>query len=133
MSATAAPAPQKYEEGNAYYGSAYRRPTIRQARARFAPSTTNRTSEVGIPCVAICVWSLVSCRRSAVYWRAQGGFILLDATSGNVLWHFQTGGEIHSGPMAFAVDGEEYVGITAGSALYAFGHPRCAKQGSTFP
>jgi alcohol dehydrogenase (cytochrome c) len=52
---------------------------------------------------------------------AQGNFILLDATSGKLLWHFQTGGEIHSGPMAFAVDGEEYVGITAGSALYTFG------------
>jgi alcohol dehydrogenase (cytochrome c) len=53
---------------------------------------------------------------------AQGNFIALDAVSGKVLWHFQTGGEIHtSRPFAFAVDGKEYIAVTAGSALYAFG------------
>jgi hypothetical protein len=41
-----------------------------------------------------------------------------------VLWHFQTGGEIHtSGPIAFGVDGKEYIAVTAGSALYVFGLP----------
>ena len=54
---------------------------------------------------------------------AQGNFMLLEARTGQVLWHFQTGGEIHSGPMAFAVDGKEYIAVSAGSALYAFGLP----------
>jgi alcohol dehydrogenase (cytochrome c) len=54
---------------------------------------------------------------------AEGNFIALDAPSGKALWHFQMGGEVYASPMAFAVDGKEYVAIAAGSALYSFGLP----------
>ena len=37
------------------------------------------------------------------------------------VWHFQMGGSVYAAPMAFAVDGKEYVAIAAGSAVYAFG------------
>jgi len=33
------------------------------------------------------------------------------------------GGAVYASPMAFAVDGREYVAIAAGSSLYAFGLP----------
>jgi alcohol dehydrogenase (cytochrome c) len=39
------------------------------------------------------------------------------------LWHFQMGGAVYAAPIAFAVDGKEYVAIAAGSAIYAFGLP----------
>jgi alcohol dehydrogenase (cytochrome c) len=54
---------------------------------------------------------------------AQGNFIALDAASGKILWHFQAGGEIHNAPIAFAVNGKEYVAIGAGTSLFAFGLP----------
>ena len=54
---------------------------------------------------------------------AEGNFIALDAASGKTLWHFQMGGAVYAAPIAFAVDGKEYVVIAAGSALYAFGLP----------
>jgi alcohol dehydrogenase (cytochrome c) len=54
---------------------------------------------------------------------AQGNFIALDASSGKILWHFQAGGEIHNAPIAFALDGKEYVAIGAGTSLFAFGLP----------
>jgi alcohol dehydrogenase (cytochrome c) len=54
---------------------------------------------------------------------AEGNFIALDAVTGKVLWHFQMGGAVYASPMAFAVDGKEYVAIAAGSSLYAFGLP----------
>jgi alcohol dehydrogenase (cytochrome c) len=54
---------------------------------------------------------------------AEGNFIALDAASGKALWHFQTGGSVHSAPISFAVDGKQYVAIAAGSALYTFGLP----------
>jgi len=47
----------------------------------------------------------------------------LDAASGKPLWHFQMGGAVYAAPIAFAVDGKEYVAIAAGSAIYAFGLP----------
>ena len=54
---------------------------------------------------------------------SEGNFIAFDAAKGKVLWHFQTGGAVYGGPMAFAIDGKEYVAIAAGSALFAFGLP----------
>jgi hypothetical protein len=33
------------------------------------------------------------------------------------------GGAVYGAPMAFAVEGKEYVAIAAGSAIYAFGLP----------
>ena len=37
-----------------------------------------------------------------------------DAKSGNVLWKFQTGFQIASGPSVYSVNGIEYVAITVG-------------------
>src|SRR5437773_9191964 len=54
---------------------------------------------------------------------AEGNFIALDAATGKPLWHFQMGGAVYASPMAFAVDGREYVAIAAGSSLYTFGLP----------
>jgi len=54
---------------------------------------------------------------------AEGNFIAFDAKSLKPLWHFQMGGAVYAAPMAFAVDGKEYVAIAAGSAIYAFGLP----------
>ena len=47
----------------------------------------------------------------------------LDAGLGKPLWHFQMGAAVYASPMAFAVDGKQYVAIAAGSSLYTFGLP----------
>jgi len=54
---------------------------------------------------------------------ADGNLIALDAANGKLLWHYQTGERIHSSPMAFAVDGQQYVAVSAGSVLFAFALP----------
>jgi alcohol dehydrogenase (cytochrome c) len=54
---------------------------------------------------------------------AEGNFIAFDAAAGKPLWHFQMGSAVYAAPMAFAVDGKEYVAIAAGSAVCAFGLP----------
>jgi alcohol dehydrogenase (cytochrome c) len=118
-------APQKYEPGNAFYGSAYR-PADDSPDSGAVRAIDPLTGQVKweFEHVSQSSSGLLSTAGGVLFTGdAQGNFILLDAASGNVLWHFQTGGEIHSGPMAFAVDGKEYVGITAGSALYTFGLP----------
>ena len=55
---------------------------------------------------------------------AEGNFTALDAASGKALWHFQTGAAVYASPMAFALDGKEYVAIAAGNSLYVFGLPK---------
>jgi len=50
----------------------------------------------------------------------QGNFIALDAETGKDLWHIPLGAAIHTAAVSFAVDGRQYIAITAGDALFAF-------------
>ncbi|HUQ93671.1 MAG TPA: PQQ-dependent dehydrogenase, methanol/ethanol family [Bryobacteraceae bacterium] len=49
-----------------------------------------------------------------------GHLTAIDAANGAYLWHMQTGGEIKSSPMSFAVDGKQYIAVAADSALFVF-------------
>lgn len=51
---------------------------------------------------------------------AEGNLIALDARTGAALWHYQTGGEIMSSPISYAVDGIQYVAIANQTALFTF-------------
>jgi alcohol dehydrogenase (cytochrome c) len=53
----------------------------------------------------------------------EGNFIALDADSGKPLWDLQLGGTVRGIPIAYAVDGKQYVAIAAGNALFAFALP----------
>jgi alcohol dehydrogenase (cytochrome c) len=52
-----------------------------------------------------------------------GNVIALDAKTGKHLWHYQTGGNHSASPISYAVDGRQYVALTAGNVLYSFGLP----------
>ena len=45
----------------------------------------------------------------------------LDAATGKALWDFQTGATVTSNPISYELDGKQYVALTAGRALIAFG------------
>jgi alcohol dehydrogenase (cytochrome c) len=53
----------------------------------------------------------------------EGHFFALDAHTGELLWKVSLGGTVASGPMTYAVDGRQYVAVSADSALYVFGLP----------
>lgn len=53
----------------------------------------------------------------------EGNFFALDAETGKPLWDFQMGGAVRSNPISFAIDGRQYVAVSAGSALFVFGLP----------
>ncbi len=52
-----------------------------------------------------------------------GNIVALDAASGRHLWHFQTGASMAASPMSYAVQGRQYVAVSAGNTLYAFALP----------
>ena len=52
---------------------------------------------------------------------AQGAFFALDGSTGKPLWHFQSGGQGVSNPIAFAVDGKQRIAAALGRAVYVFG------------
>ena len=47
-------------------------------------------------------------------------FEAVDARTGEPLWHFNTGQEMHASPMSYAVNGNQYVSIAAGSNVFSF-------------
>ena len=119
-------APQPYDEGHAYYGSAYfpnddTQPFWGALRA-IEPATGKLKWEFkhNSP-----TWSGVLSTAGGLVFSgdADGNFVALDASSGKVLWHFQCGASVYSSPMAYAIDGKEYVAIAAGSALFTFALP----------
>ena len=59
-----------------------------------------------------------------------GNIVALDARTGAHLWHFQTGAGIAASPMSYAVDGRQYVAISAGNTLYAFALPESPRSTS---
>ena len=52
-----------------------------------------------------------------------GNIIALDAKTGKHLWHYQTGGNHAAAPISYAIDGRQYVALTAGNVLYSFALP----------
>jgi alcohol dehydrogenase (cytochrome c) len=53
----------------------------------------------------------------------QGQFTALDAKSGKVVWHLNTGALITASPMTYMVEGHQYVAIASYSNIIAFGLP----------
>jgi alcohol dehydrogenase (cytochrome c) len=51
----------------------------------------------------------------------EGNFYALDALTGKPLWDYQTGAQMYSNVMSFAVDGKQRIAVTSGHALFVFG------------
>ena len=52
-----------------------------------------------------------------------GSLEAVDAANGHLLWHFNMGQTFRASPMTYAVDGEQYVAVAAGSDIVSFALP----------
>lgn len=50
-----------------------------------------------------------------------GYFFAIDAVSGQELWHVAVGARVHSAPLTYSVNGEQFVTIAAGNVVFTFG------------
>jgi alcohol dehydrogenase (cytochrome c) len=119
-------APQPYEAGHAFYGSAYFPSEEAEPYLGFLKAIDSSTGEIKQKFQHTSpTWSGVLSTGGGLVFSgdAEGNFIAFDAVTLKPLWHFQMGGAVYAAPMAFAVDGKEYVAIAAGSAIYTFGLP----------
>jgi alcohol dehydrogenase (cytochrome c) len=119
-------APQPYEAGHAFYGSAYFPSEEAEPYLGFLKAIDPSTGEIKQKFQHTSpTWSGVLSTAGGLVFSgdAEGNFIAFDAATLKPLWHFQMGGAVYAAPMAFAVDGKEYVAIAAGSAIYTFGLP----------
>jgi len=53
-----------------------------------------------------------------------GYLLALDATNGKELWRFQTGAGVHTQPVTYQVDGEQYVAVLAGGNGLPYNSPK---------
>jgi alcohol dehydrogenase (cytochrome c) len=51
----------------------------------------------------------------------EGGFVVLNARDGSLLWKAELGGTMDMDPITYAVNGKQYVAISAGTCLFVFG------------
>jgi alcohol dehydrogenase (cytochrome c) len=51
-----------------------------------------------------------------------GNVLALDASTGNELWRFQTGASISATPVAYEIDGEQYIAVYAGGTGIPYGN-----------
>ena len=56
-----------------------------------------------------------------------GYLLALDAATGKLLWHNQTGAIIRNSPISYSVDGQQYVAITGDTTLFVFALPPTKK------
>ena len=119
-------APQPYEVGHAFYGSAYFPNDDAQPFAGAVRAIDPATSQIKWELKHLSPsWSGVLSTAGGLVFTgdAEGNFMVLDAASGKILWHFQCGASVYASPMTYAIDGKQYVAIAAGTTLFAFGLP----------
>jgi alcohol dehydrogenase (cytochrome c) len=62
---------------------------------------------------------------------AYGNALALDTRDGKTLWHAGTGGSIDSSPIAYELDGREYLVTSSGGVLFAWALPQAAHASGT--
>jgi glucose dehydrogenase len=56
-----------------------------------------------------------------LYGDPSGEFVAVDERNGKTLWHFPLNAIMKTSPMTYAVDGEQFVALAAGSNIVCFG------------
>jgi alcohol dehydrogenase (cytochrome c) len=117
---------QWWKRGESFYGGGTRR-SAGDVSAKYLRALNVQTGKI--------VWEIADLGRGVIasglistagglifYGDSPGGaLIAADAKTGTLLWHFNTGENWKASPMTYAIDGKQYVGVTAGSTIMVFG------------
>ncbi|MEO2199219.1 MAG: PQQ-dependent dehydrogenase, methanol/ethanol family [bacterium] len=115
-----------YEEGDSYRAGGGESPESPDSYHRAVRALSPQTGELRweFPVNPRSTSGLMATAGDLVFGgTADGFFFALDAETGEELWHKSVGGRVHSAPMAYAVDGKQYVAIAAGNAVFSFALP----------
>jgi alcohol dehydrogenase (cytochrome c) len=121
-----APVPQKFEPGKEFYSTGVKRSGDDSKKILIA-------YEVGSGKVAWKYPQSGAGHSSGGTMTTAGGIVFfgddaqsfeaVDAHTGKPLWHFNTGQDVSSSPMTYAVGGKQYVAIASGSDIFTFALP----------
>jgi PQQ-dependent dehydrogenase (methanol/ethanol family) len=118
-------ATQAFEEGKQYQGgrgAGLGEPIVASIKA-IDPEDGSTKWEYKIARSSLAAGVLATAGNVVFAATGEGNLIALDARTGAALWHFSTGGTIAASPMSYAVDGKQFVTISAGNTLYSFALP----------
>jgi len=116
---------QWWEAGKSFYGGGTRRPPGDNVSGKFLKAIDIQTGKTAweIPDVGggILGSGLMATAGGLIFYGdGNGAFIAADAKNGRLLWHFNTGQSWKAGPMTYTVDGNQYIGMAAGSTIVTF-------------
>jgi PQQ-dependent dehydrogenase (methanol/ethanol family) len=116
---------QWWEAGKSFYGGGTRRAPSDSEGGKFLKAIDIQTGKTAweIPDIGggILGSGLMATAGGLIFYGdGSGAFIAADAKNGTVLWHFNTGETWKAGPMTYTVDGNQYIGVAAGSTILAF-------------
>jgi len=120
--------PRPFTQGKTYYGSGTKLPPDEHAhKILLALSVADGKPVWRYPQVGRG-WSwggtLTTAGGLVFFGDDAGSFEAVDAATGRALWHFTAGQLVRASPMSYAVDGIQYVAVSAGSDVFSFALPR---------
>jgi alcohol dehydrogenase (cytochrome c) len=116
---------QWWEAGKSFYGGGTRRAPGNDAGGKFLKAIDIQTGKTAweIPDIGggILASGLMATSGGLIFYGdGSGALVAADAKNGALLWHFNTGQNWKGGPMTYTVDGNQYIGVAAGSTILAF-------------
>ncbi len=118
---------EPFEEGKTYYSTGVKRiPGEKSERILIAYSLDTGTVVWKYPQIGSGHSSggTMTTAADLIFFGDDAGSLeAADARSGKPLWHFNTGQDMSSSPMSYAIDGKQYIAIAAGSDLFSFALP----------
>jgi alcohol dehydrogenase (cytochrome c) len=115
-----------WEAGKSFYGGTTRRAPGGSATSKSLKAIDVQTGKTAweIPAVGAGILGsglIATAGGLLFYGDSSGAFVAADAKNGAPLWHFNANQLWKAGPMTYTVDGQQYIGVAAGSTILAFG------------
>ena len=120
---------QAYEPGKAFSGrgEGARPPPSRETTQGFMAWDVAKAKAIWkFPLTRSSFGSGILATRGGVAFAAspEGWLLGLDAKTGKLLWRFNAGAAINASPMSYAIDGRQYVAVSAGAQVVSFALPQ---------
>ena len=115
-----------WEAGKSFYGGTTRRAPGGSAASKSLKAIDVQTGKTvwEIPAVGSGILGsglMATAGGLLFYGDGNGAFVAADAKNGAPLWRFNANQLWKAGPMTYTVDGQQYIGVAAGSTILAFG------------
>jgi alcohol dehydrogenase (cytochrome c) len=114
-----------WEAGQSFYGGGTKRAPSGSASGKTLKAIDIQTGKTAweIPDVGGGILGsglMVTAGGLVFYGDGRGAFVAADATNGKLVWQFTTNERWKAGPMTYTVEGNQYIGVAAGTTILAF-------------